>query len=518
METPSQTYERVTGKKWTGGTSTDIQSAYQQYGITAPAGSSDANIALQKALNASTVTSPIIAKQSGIIQSTQSTNAKDTANGSKIDTTVTDTYGPKPVPTYGSDVKDAQGNVIGQAKYDPNTGKPLTDPNATNPTPTGAPAPTNPNPTGPTTPDGKSLTDTVPSGFSYNLPPLEDPTKKRMYSPDGHVYTVDAKGVATLDPTGEAEYAKNAEYNTKAAERNAMYDTYKKGLDQAHQALIDSIKVQADQQRIKMEELNKRTLGLKTVQGYRTGSAEYTPEIDTGILKKEEEEGMDRLSAIDANMKIALAQAVAAKSAKDFELLNARLDKIDQLQKAKEDAVQGIYKNYIDNAKMISDKLKETDTIARANRDQALQELTTKAPELVTQYDALKTPAEQKVWIDLVSKKTGLDPELILGEMQKIRLTRENTQSIIDKREQTPAEKAISNTEMRTQQKANKENDIAEAILRFKDQIKTKNWKGVNPDEYEFYKKYIKDRYGASAVLELDKAIDDASLSIDNGN
>lgn len=50
METPSQTYERVTGKKWTGGTSADIQSAYKQYGITAPAGSAQANLALQKAL------------------------------------------------------------------------------------------------------------------------------------------------------------------------------------------------------------------------------------------------------------------------------------------------------------------------------------------------------------------------------------------------------------------------------------------------------------------------------------
>ena len=50
MELPYQTYERVTGKKWTGGNSADIQSAYKQYGITAPAASSEANLALQKAL------------------------------------------------------------------------------------------------------------------------------------------------------------------------------------------------------------------------------------------------------------------------------------------------------------------------------------------------------------------------------------------------------------------------------------------------------------------------------------
>ena len=36
----------------------------------------------------------------------------------------------QPVPAYGSDVVDAQGRVIGVAKYDPNTGRPLTNPNA----------------------------------------------------------------------------------------------------------------------------------------------------------------------------------------------------------------------------------------------------------------------------------------------------------------------------------------------------------------------------------------------------
>ncbi len=49
-ELPYQTYERITGKKWTGGASPEIQSLYKQYNITAPAGSAEANLALQKAL------------------------------------------------------------------------------------------------------------------------------------------------------------------------------------------------------------------------------------------------------------------------------------------------------------------------------------------------------------------------------------------------------------------------------------------------------------------------------------
>ena len=49
-ELPYQTYERTTGKKWTGGLSPEVQSYYKQFGITAPASSAQANLALQQAL------------------------------------------------------------------------------------------------------------------------------------------------------------------------------------------------------------------------------------------------------------------------------------------------------------------------------------------------------------------------------------------------------------------------------------------------------------------------------------
>lgn len=57
-EAPYQTYERVTGKKWTGGTSPEVASYLQQYGISAPAGSAEANMALQKALGTQGATQP----------------------------------------------------------------------------------------------------------------------------------------------------------------------------------------------------------------------------------------------------------------------------------------------------------------------------------------------------------------------------------------------------------------------------------------------------------------------------
>ena len=49
-ELPYQTYERLTGKRWTGGRSKSVQDILSRLGITAVPGSAEANLALQKAL------------------------------------------------------------------------------------------------------------------------------------------------------------------------------------------------------------------------------------------------------------------------------------------------------------------------------------------------------------------------------------------------------------------------------------------------------------------------------------
>ena len=49
-ETPAQTYQRIFGKPWPGGTSPIIVRYLKELGITAKPGSAAANLALQKAL------------------------------------------------------------------------------------------------------------------------------------------------------------------------------------------------------------------------------------------------------------------------------------------------------------------------------------------------------------------------------------------------------------------------------------------------------------------------------------
>lgn len=416
---------------------------------------------------------------STVFQDTSVTRAKDIETGNKIDETV--------------GLMTGTGSPAGVGGANPNANANPTV-NTTNGDITGA--------------DGKVYKTTAPSGYTYNLPPLSD-GKKYVYDASGRPMVQDVTGAIMNDPYADQQYESNKEAVTKATDYNNLFDSYKTGLDATHTALIDSIKEQAAQQRMKMEQLNARSLGAKRVQGARTGTAEYASEIDTGILKAEEEEGMARLSEIDANMRLAIAQATTAKTNKDFELAAKRLETATQLQKAKEETIQNIYKSYVDNVKLINDKIKAKETEDRASRDQALQELTTSAPELVKQYDSLKTDAERKNWLAIMVKKTGLDETILKGSLEKVRLDVRNKESIIDKRE-TPTEKRASVT-------AQRDDDIAGAILDFQDQMKNKNWAGINPDAYEYYKAEIRRLYGASAVLQYEKAIKDANLTVDYG-
>lgn len=74
---------------------------------------------------------------------------------------------------------------------------------------------------------------------------------------------------------------------------------------------------------------------------------------------------------------------------------------------------------------------------------------------------------------------------------------------------------SLSPTEQRLQEKLGQEDDIASAIIDFKTQMETKNWKGANPEAYKYYRDELTRLYGAAAALELDKAMKDAEIEVD---
>jgi len=79
QELPFQTYQRVTGKKWTGGASPEVVSKLKEFGITSAPGSAEANLALQKQLETQQT------KQPSIIQTTTASRIQHKNNVASLD-------------------------------------------------------------------------------------------------------------------------------------------------------------------------------------------------------------------------------------------------------------------------------------------------------------------------------------------------------------------------------------------------------------------------------------------------
>jgi hypothetical protein len=158
-------------------------------------------------------------------------------------------------------------------------------------------------------------------------------------------------------------------------------------------------------------------------------------DINNGVLQDEELQGETRLAEIDAQEKSLVAQAVQAKTSKDFELATKKLDEIDQLQKEKQDTIQKVYKAAVDYNKALDDQAKELRQKEKDQFDMATKSLNTSAPALVKAYDSLKTDQARKDFITNMSKKLGVGAEVIIGAMEDQRTqNRKDTADINAKR------------------------------------------------------------------------------------
>lgn len=238
--------------------------------------------------------------------------------------TVPSATGTIPIPTYGSEVKDNAGKVVGQAKFDPNTGLPLTAP------------------TEPTTPTTPTPTPDANAGKSPNELALQDAeTKKRLK---------------------DEQIEKEAEV---ASQKILDIQNGVIPLTQGEQAQIDGLKKQFDDLISEQRLVNTGASGMANVRGYQTGSAEYDPNFQVKTIGAIVTAGMSKVA--DLQIKQASAIALLTQSLKDnnisaiksaYNILNTAREnaqkalketvdvvqkKIEEARKAKEEAEKRYY-------------------------------------------------------------------------------------------------------------------------------------------------------------------------------
>lgn len=333
-------------------------------------------------------------------------------------------YTPVMQSTTQQDTKDEETS----AKIDGLTG---TKPNTPNGTPTGTPAGTTTvgadgKPVAPTykTPDGQSDVSEKPVAGSraYSTPVtgLEE-GEKAGYGADGRRYIIGKDGTTRNDPFADQEYEINRESIERTNKNTAILDAIQLRADEAHSALINSIKTKSAYNRQLMEETNKRYLALKQNEGFSGGQARYMSDINNGILQDNEQKGIERLNAIDVAEQVAIAEATAAKTDKDFERAYKKLNEVDTLQKEKRTAIQDVMKATNEFNKALEEQAKAVADAKKAQTEQGYKTLETAAPTLLAGFDQLKTPELQQTFLVNYAKRLGIKPEEVSGVIEAYR-------------------------------------------------------------------------------------------------
>jgi len=129
-------------------------------------------------------------------------------------------------------------------------------------------------------------------------------------------------------------------------------------LDAATRSSIANIESVFNRRRDQQRDINKRSLGGLTVAGVRAGRQRFAPEIQTGILSREEREGMDRISALDSQERQFIAEATQANDENQFALLNEKLNAVRNARIEKSEVIRNLEKIAIEQEKAQFEKNK----------------------------------------------------------------------------------------------------------------------------------------------------------------
>jgi len=230
-------------------------------------------------------------------------------------------------------------------------------------------------------------------------------------------------------------------------EENLINNTFNEKIslsNSATKALMESIKSKFAARIEQMKNTNARLLGSKEIIGNRSGRARYASLIQEGILTDEEQQGVARISEIQAQELQLLAEAQFAQSERDMDSLDKKMEALYKLQKDKQEELFNLNKLTLDQEKMALDKAREE---RQAKKDEI--EISTKmsasiAPSVAENFSKLKNASEKKSFIEKMALAKGIDPEQLLSDVivymrqkGKEDLDMENVRSQINKRNKT---------------------------------------------------------------------------------
>lgn len=206
-------------------------------------------------------------------------------------------------------------------------------------------------------------------------------------------------------------------YESDAAKIMADYDNIQKYADSTHRQLIEQTKAKYRARVTQMVDSNKRNVATKNVTNLRQGRSRYTPELAQDILTDEEYAGVARIAEIESEMSLAIAEYESKKLTADYDAMNAAYDRIDKKFKEMNEQIESNYKMAVDKDKAIREAEKAERDAIKDQFEMGTKRAKIAAPAIVDQLKQFATEAERTAFLEAYSAETGMDLDILMGEV-----------------------------------------------------------------------------------------------------
>lgn len=212
------------------------------------------------------------------------------------------------------------------------------------------------------------------------------------------------------------------------------------------QRLIDGIKKTYESRIDQMEDTNKRLLASKQTAGYRSGRARYTPELQSGILSDEEQQGIIRVTQLEGEMLTLIAQAERAQAQDQLDVFNERMDRLTDIDNRLQEETENLLKAANDQLEAMKTAEKEAIELEEKERELITEKVGSNARAIA---DATKnlTEEDQIAAFTIFAEELGTDFNTLYGyvadiwdEQSERDLDMENKRSLIRSRNKSGTE------------------------------------------------------------------------------
>ncbi len=221
-------------------------------------------------------------------------------------------------------------------------------------------------------------------------------------------------------------------------------------LNTSSQRLIESIKKTYEARIDQMKDTNKRIAGAKQTAGYRSGRARYTPELQSGILSDEEQQGIMRVTQLEGEMLSLIAQAERAQAMDQLDIFNERMDRLTEIDNRLQEETENLLKAANDQLEAMREAEKEALELEEREQELITEKVESNA-RAIADATAHLSEDEQIAALTIFAEELGTDFYTLYGyvaeiwdEQEEHDLEMESKRSLIAQRKRSGSEPSAS--------------------------------------------------------------------------